>query len=191
MEDPVAAIREAAAALFADKGYDGTSLQDVAGTVGITKAGLYHYFPTKQALYQSIVLATLQDLRREVETAVAAADTAEARLLGFMAAHARFFQQNRDRYRASFFGRTEGDPDRFSPDELSARKAYVRCLETVLTDGVADGSLAVADVPTFARGILGMLNWMARWYSEDGPLSAVEIAESYGRTLVAGLAAKP
>ena len=62
---------DAAAALFAEKGFDNTSLQDVATAVGVTKAGLYHYFPTKHALFEAIVLDTLRDLHAGAVAAIA------------------------------------------------------------------------------------------------------------------------
>lgn len=182
-------IRDAAAAAFAEKGYDGTSLQEVATAVGVTKAGLYHYFPTKEALYEAIVLDTLNDLIAGAEEAVAATPDPRAQLVGFMAAHAGYFERRRDRYRASFFGRGGGDMDGFTEDQLAARRDYVRLLEAILENGLRTGSFVVEDIPTVARGILGMLNWMARWYRPDGPKSAVEIAEIYARTVLGGIAA--
>lgn len=189
LEDPQRTICDAAATLFAEKGYDGASLQDVAQAVGVTKAGLYHYFQSKQALYEAIVLATLNDLRRTAEAAIAAAPGHHDKLVAFMSSHGGFVDHRRDRYRASFFGRSGGDMAGYTAEQLAARKSYVRLLETLLEDGVRDGAFRVEDVPTFARGVLGMLNWMARWYRPDGPRSAAWIAESYARTILSGIAA--
>ena len=190
MEDPYRMICDAAAALFAEKGFDNTSLQDVAAAVGVTKAGLYHYFPTKHALFEAIVLDTLRDLHATAIAAIAAHGGYKEKLTGFMTAHARYFSEHGERYRASFFGRGGGERSNLTRDERAMRKAYVQLLEEVLDQGVAAGAIAVPDVPTFARGVLGMLNWMARWYRPDGRLTATEIAESYAQTLMAGISAR-
>ena len=58
------AILDAALALFADKGYFGTSLRDVAGAVGVRESALYNYFPGKDALFEAILTAH-QDSRME------------------------------------------------------------------------------------------------------------------------------
>ncbi|MGV0816340.1 TetR/AcrR family transcriptional regulator [Martelella sp. AMO21009] len=187
MEDPYRVICDAAAALFAEKGFDNTSLQDVATAVGVTKAGLYHYFPTKQALFEAILKDTLRDLHAGAVAAIAAHDSYPDKLTAFMTAHARYFSEHGERYRASFFGRGGGgERASLTPDERAMRKAYVQLLEGVVEAGVDAGAITVSDVPTFARGVLGMLNWMARWYRPDGRLTAAEIAESYAQILLAG-----
>lgn len=190
IQDPTGTICNAAAELFADKGYEGASLQDVATAVGVTKAGLYHYFPTKQALYEAIVIATLRDLIEAAEKAVAAAPDHRARLIAFMTAHAGFFEENASKYRASFFGRGGGDLAGYTAEQLELRRTYVGIVERLLEEGAEAGELSVADAPTTARGILGMLNWMSRWYRPDGPQSAVEIAENFARTMLFGLIAR-
>ena len=51
------AILDAALALFAAKGYFGTSLRDVAGAVGVRESALYNYFPGKEALFEALLAA--------------------------------------------------------------------------------------------------------------------------------------
>ena len=129
MEDPYRMICDAAAALFAEKGFDNTSLQDVATAVGVTKAGLYHYFPTKHALFEAIVLDTLRDLHAGAVAAIAAHNGYPDKLTAFMTAHARYFSEHGERYRASFFGRGGGgERANLTPDERAMRKAYVQLL---------------------------------------------------------------
>jgi AcrR family transcriptional regulator len=82
--DPFRTICDAASALFAEKGYETASLQDVADAVGVTKAGLYHYFSTKQALFDAIVLNTLEELHETASAAIAAQPDHRSRLIGFM-----------------------------------------------------------------------------------------------------------
>lgn len=187
IKDPVETICSAAASLFAQKGYDTTSLQDVASSVGVTKAGLYHYFPTKQALFETIVIKTLEELYEAADAAIAAGPDHRSKLMFFMSAHASYFSDHGDKYRASFFGRAGGEMANYTAGQLAARKAYTRLLEELLENGVRDGAFVVEDVPTFARGILGMLNWMARWFRPAGPQTAPQIAESYARTILAGI----
>ena len=55
------AILDAALALFADKGYFGTSLRDVAGAVGVRESALYNYFPGKEALFEALLAAESAD----------------------------------------------------------------------------------------------------------------------------------
>jgi len=187
-KDPLGTICDAASRLFAEKGYDTTSLQDVAQSVGVTKAGLYHYFPTKQALFDTIVLNTLEELYAAASSEIARHSDHRSKLTGFMSTHAAYFSENGDKYRASFFARGGREMSNYTAEQLQARKAYTRLLEDLLAAGVRDGAFEIADIPTFARGILGMLNWMARWFRADGPQTAPQIAESYAKTILAGIA---
>lgn len=186
--DPHRTITDAAATLFAEKGYDGTTLQDVASAVGVTKAGLYHYFPTKQDLFDSIVLGVLSDMLASAQARVADAHTPAERVAAFMASHAAFFEANRDRYRAAFIGRG-GDLSVFTAEQMAARRAYTDFLAGLLQEGRAAGAFAFDDAALVARGILGMLNWMTRWYHPDGRKGAQAIAADYARIVLKGIAA--
>ncbi|WFE76974.1 TetR/AcrR family transcriptional regulator [Roseinatronobacter sp. S2] len=93
MTDPRSKICAATAGLIAENGYASTSIQEVADAVGITKAGVYHYFRNKLALYETIALETLSDMLATVQKAVAQAHDHEGRLVAFMCAHAAFFEE--------------------------------------------------------------------------------------------------
>jgi TetR/AcrR family transcriptional regulator len=72
-QDKRTAIRKAAARVFAEQGYDRAAMSDVAAAFGVSKALLYHYYATKDALLFDIVKSHLLEL---VETAEAADDAA-------------------------------------------------------------------------------------------------------------------
>ena len=189
IKNPVRTICDAASSLIAERGYDATTLQDVANSVGVTKAGLYHYFPTKQALFETIVLHTLEELYEAASAAILAQSDHGAKLFAFMIAHATYFSEHGERYRASFFG-LGGEIGNFTSRQLGARKRYTRLLEALLEAGVREGDFTISDIPTLARGILGMLNWMARWFRADGHQTAQQIAESYATVLLNGIGTK-
>ncbi|WP_319771936.1 TetR/AcrR family transcriptional regulator [Breoghania sp.] len=187
LRDPQRTICDAAASLFAAKGYDGTSLQDVASAVGMTKAGLYHYFRNKQDLFDSIVLGVLSDMLDSARERVAGAKEGAERVAAFMVAHALYFEENRDHYRAAFIGRG-GDLYVFTPEQMQARRAYTDFLKDILEEGKARGAFTFDDAPLVARGILGMLNWMTRWYNPQGEKTAEEIAGTYAQIVLKGIA---
>ncbi|WP_321341727.1 TetR/AcrR family transcriptional regulator [Breoghania sp.] len=187
LRDPQRAICDAAASLFAAKGYDGTSLQDVASAVGMTKAGLYHYFRNKQDLFDSIVLGVLSDMLESARARVDGVEGGAQQVAAFMAAHALYFEGNRDHYRAAFIGRG-GDLYVFTPEQMQARRAYTDFLKDILEQGRAQGAFAFEDAPLVARGILGMLNWMTRWYNPQGEKSAEAIAGTYAQIVLKGIA---
>src|SRR5690606_3753135 len=79
-ENPRERILDAAASLFAARGYETSSLGDLAAAMKVSKAAIYHYFSTKQDIYDAIILRTLEGLEEEVERAVGAEQTPPARL---------------------------------------------------------------------------------------------------------------
>ena len=87
-------ILEEAAKLFTEKGYEATSVQDLAQALGLSKAALYHHFGSKEEILYEISLLALKGLVAAGEKALEVADP-KAALLRFMEAHARYFEENR------------------------------------------------------------------------------------------------
>ena len=80
--------------LFAHSGYDGSSVADLAAALGVSKAAIYHYFTTKQDIYDAIILAVLEGLTRHVGQALDQAASPAERLRAFMLGHARYFERH-------------------------------------------------------------------------------------------------
>src|SRR5258706_16268517 len=90
-----AEICRTAAALFRDRGFDATSVSDVARALGLTKAGLYHYFESKEALLFEITTYGLDRVRDDVILPARAVRDPEARLRELVIRHARIATQGR------------------------------------------------------------------------------------------------
>lgn len=186
----IAAPRETilgcAAKLFAEKGYDGASLQDVAKAVGISKAAVYHYFPTKQVIYDQIVVDMLSRLHTQVEASVDEKAPHSEKLRQMMIAHAEFFESNYTEFVTLLHGfgglsRTLGE------SQVSARDEYEQMIRKLLTSAKMTGDMAVDDPAISTRAILSMLNWMSRWYRPGGAMPARKFAEDYFNLIYNGL----
>src|SRR5438046_9887116 len=84
-----AAMIRTAAQLFRDRGFDATSVSDVARALGLTKAGLYHHFESKEALLYEIMTFGLECVRDEVIVPIRAIGDPEERLRQLIVRHAR------------------------------------------------------------------------------------------------------
>ena len=92
-------IVDAATRLFADRGYEGVSLQAIADAVGIRKPSLLYHFPTKDALRTEVMERMLAHWKEELPRILAAAQTGKDRFRSGMGALVRFFTADPNRAR--------------------------------------------------------------------------------------------
>jgi AcrR family transcriptional regulator len=187
MDAPRATIMRAASDLFAERGFAETSLMDIASAVGLSKAAVYHYFPTKQVLYDVIVVDLLQRLHHHVDAALPPEEAPAAeRLRAAMRGHAEFFESNFAEYVTLLHG--FGGLNRVvSEDERAIRKRYETMFRSIILKGIANGEMRRGDAAVIARGALSMLNWMTRWFDPKGQRRAVDFADDYFELLAHGI----
>ena len=182
-------ILRKAAILFGRSGFDAASLSDLAVEVGISKAGLYHYFSAKQEVFDAIIIETLSALVAYVSAAVERAAEPREQLLAFMEAHATFFEANYWEFRCMLVSYSEMSDPAPRQEAAALRERYEHLLRAILTEGAQRGQFRAVDPASTGRAILSTLNWMARWFHPDGPRTAPELAREYADLLFYGLAA--
>ncbi|NMK47222.1 TetR/AcrR family transcriptional regulator [Achromobacter sp. Bel] len=181
-------ILEEAAKLFAQSGYDGSSVSDLAAAIGVSKAAIYHYYTTKQDIYDAIILGVLSGLTQNVGQDVDRAEGAAARLRAFMVGHARYFEHHHAEFVTMLIGYSGmALPER--EDAARLRDGYEKRLRELIAQGVADGTFRTLDVAATGRAVLSMLNWMVRWYKPGQGDSAETIAAGYFDLLLGGMRA--
>lgn len=180
-------ILDSAARLFADIGFEKASLRELALAMGVSKAAVYHYFQTKQDIYDAIMVDTLRDLASEVEAALDGVTGAEARLRAFMTGHAAVFERRYWSFVTMLIGLGGMHSAAMRDEALLWRRRHEGTLRAIIRDGVAAGELRPVDPAVTSRAALSMLNWMVRWYRPGGPQSAAEVAGDYHDLLVRGL----
>jgi AcrR family transcriptional regulator len=180
-------ILHEAAVLFARSGFAESSMSDLAEETGISKAGIYHYFRTKQDVYDAIIVQTLQGLVEHVDAVVAGAGGPPERLLAFMTAHADFFERNYWAFCAMLVGFSGMRTRELRHEAVELRERYEHLLRRIIAEGVAHGDFRGVDPAATGRAVLSMLNWMARWFRPGGPRTAPEVAREYADLLFGGL----
>jgi AcrR family transcriptional regulator len=180
-------ILHEAAMLFARSGYDASSLNDLAEETGISKAGIYHYFKTKQEVYDVLIIQTLRGLCEHVSAALEQVTEPRAKLLAFMTAHAEFFERNYWAFRCMLVSFSSMFAPAAQQEAAVLRERYERTLRAILAEGVARGEFRAVDPAATGRAVLSLLNWMARWFQPGGPKTAAEVAQEYADLLFYGL----
>jgi AcrR family transcriptional regulator len=179
-------ICRTAAQIFRDRGYDATSVGDVARALGMTKAGLYHYFDSKEALLFEIMTFGVERVRDEVVTPALAVRDPEERLRQIVLRHARIATNGRGAVAHL------GDEIRALPP--AARKQieerwrrYFDLIRDTLTELKQSGRLRDVDTTVAAFSILGMVLWLPRWFRQGGRLSQEKVAVELANLALAGL----
>ncbi|KRE02361.1 TetR family transcriptional regulator [Bosea sp. Root670] len=180
-------ILDDAARLFAQDGYDGTSLGELAASVGVTKAAIYHYFPNKKEIYEAIIVRTLEGLRRHVSQVTAQASGPEETLVRFMIAHADFFEEHYDGFLAMLVGYGGMENVVMIAEAQKLRDDHEQALRQIIADGVAQGAFRPVGIDTTSRAILSMLNWMVRWFKPGKGRRAAAFAQDYCDLMLGGL----
>jgi len=173
--------------VFSTKGYHAASMQDVADEVGILKGSLYHHFQSKDELLYLVVKEPIAELYRELEAIVASDAPAADRLDRAIHAHLQAF----DRHYPHLFvylRETQDLRQRFpDPTELSAKR-YERFWQQILREGMKSGEFRPdLDVKVVSYGLLGMLNWLYKWYDPNGRLGVNEVARQLVALALGGL----
>lgn len=184
-------ILDHAAKLFAQAGYETTSINDVAAAMGVSKAAIYHYFPTKQDIYDAIILQTLQGLNEAVEQEVAQESEPAEKLRRFMTAHARYFEQHHTGFVVMLVGFGGMANAEFREEAMRLRDEYEGLLRQIITEAVANKSFREVGIGTTSRAVLSLLNWMVRWYKPGTGASAEQLAAEYFELLAGGLYRQP
>lgn len=180
-------IYDHATRLFADRGFAGTSFQDIADAVGLTRPALYHYVKSKDDLLARLVTEITADSAASIDAIARRTDLdSVGRLREIVASLARRQGEHADRFRLII--RSEADlPEAVAATHAESRRAVLRSLATAIDLGIADGSLRNVDARVAALGILGMVNWVAWWYNPAGSDNLDAISAQFADTAVAGL----
>jgi AcrR family transcriptional regulator len=173
--------------LFARRGFEGTSLRDIAEEAKITKAALYYYFPNKDALYERIVVEGLQMLVDSISAEVARATTPTERVHAFMEASADFVDQHRDQWTAGSNAFWQGPQNERRMTALKLRDTYEKLLRQCITDGIVAGEFRPVDAAMAGRFMLSGLTHLARWHKPEGRLTARQVMQQFVDMVLFGL----
>ncbi len=181
-----AEICRTAAQLFRDRGFDATSVSDVARALGMTKAGLYHYFESKEALLFEIMSYGLDRVRDEVVVPIQAIRDPEERLHQIVMRHACLATQGRGAVTHL------GDEIRALPPgarrQLEERmRKYVAIVRDTLVELKAAGRLRDVDPTVAAFSLIGMILWLPRWFRQNGRLTQQQVAKEIAKLALGGL----
>ena len=167
-----------AAEIMCEKGYEGTSMNDIAEAAGLTKAGIYHYIRGKEDLLFEIMTYAMDNLDQRVIAPAQAVADPEERLRKIVEGHTRSLIEGVGAITIVL----EEMPALTAAHRriIKGRKrAYFDFIRQTLQALSDQGKLRDLDLTTAAFSLLGMILWISRWYRRDGKLSAEQVLRDY------------
>ena len=167
-------LYERAAEVFAEKGFAGTTLQDIADAMGTSRSALYHYVKNKDDLLARLVSEVSQELAATLRT-IRRKDglTPDEQLHQMVEAHVRQMTSRSQRFRLLIL--SEQDlPEELARTHRDAKRTIRDELAAVITEGVSSGEFRPVDPRIAAFAIVGMCNWTAFWF-HAGPDHPTEL----------------
>lgn len=170
---------DAALTLFAERGYLGTSMRDIASQLGMRAPSLYNHLESKQELLQDIMLRTMENLVADHQMAVATTNDVAEQLRRAMEAHVRYHARHPREVRignAEIWNLEQPAQDRVR----KLRRDYARSWQDVINRGVDEGRFQTPSPQLASYAMLEMGIGISLWYHEGGRLSESQLAYYYG-----------
>lgn len=147
-------ILASAMAVFGNKGFSGTRMDDIARQADLAKGTLYLYFRSKQEIYNAAVQQAVSDLHALTRERVGAAKNIQAQLEAFVSVRVTFWEEKRDLYRIVLSMTRDSARRR---QNMTWQKETVRYLSSVLAAAVARNEIPAQDVEAGAWAIFDMV----------------------------------
>jgi AcrR family transcriptional regulator len=167
-----------AAEIMCQKGYEGTSMNDIAEAAGLTKAGIYHYIRGKEDLLFEIMTYAMDNLDQRIIAPAQEIADAEERFRKIVEGHTKSLLESVGAITIVL----EEMAALTAPHRriIKARKrAYFNFIRETLQQLESEGKLRNINLTTATFSVLGMILWISRWYRRDGKLSAEQVLKDY------------
>lgn len=168
-----------AARVFAEHGYQATSISDLTAATGLAAGGLYHYIESKDALLISICDELLDPLLERAREILATEAPPAEQLRALLHAWLAQIASHRDHMLVFAQERHVIEREPQWRRVRAQRKAFEQLLDDVLARGERDGTMRFADRGFTLLTLLGMVNYTPQWLNPRGRLSPEQIADGY------------
>ena len=175
-----------ASRLMSEKGYKGASLQEIADLVGIHKSTFFHYFKNKEELLLAVLRIAIEDVTRNLLLILEDEKLLpEEKLRQAIVNHLDLLAKYKDNvnvYHSEIRFLSEKNRWKY----LETRKYYASCFEKIIDEikETDSGYFRGLDTKIVTFGILGMCNWLVKWFKESGPFNTRDIADIFCKMIM-------
>ncbi len=181
-------ILRTAARLFQQRGYDATSMNDVAASLKLSKGGLYHHFQSKDEILFEIMNHAMDITEERVLGPVRGIANPEERLRALIRLHIEVVLSPRDREITVMLHENHPLPPALRRRINGRKKEYIHFLENLIAEIQGSRRAAPRVSPRAAAfALLGMINWIYQWYKPEGELQVQNLVPQFTDLLFGGL----
>ncbi|MGH2586984.1 MAG: TetR/AcrR family transcriptional regulator [Dehalococcoidia bacterium] len=182
-------VIDAAAKVFAAKGFEAARLEEIAAELGVLKGSLYYHAASKAELLFLVTHRRMLTIIEQTQT-IAASDASPAeKLAAAMRAHLHHLDEHHPESSLWFVQPSRSGKSADRQAEIRAlHREYEAVLRGIVQEGIESGDFyRDLDAAVATLGVLGMCNWLPRWYDRGGRLSIDEIGDTFIGMVLEGL----
>ncbi len=181
----LAGVLQHAAQIFCDKGYEGASMRDLSRATGMSLAGLYHYFASKEELLYLIQRHTFRTLIENVRARLESSDDPAARIRIFIESHLAYSLANKEAMKVLVHEDDTLKNEHGSEVRAIKREYYRICLELLEDFRRAQGLQFSGRLAVLS--LFGMINWIYTWHNPRVDADAQGLARQMGDIFLHGV----
>lgn len=159
-------IKQKAARLFRKKGYQATSMREIADVVGIKAASIYNHINSKQELLEEMLLTLAQKFTEGMEMIDATTSSPSAKLEELIALHVQLVVDHTDEI-ALIAGEWVHLDEPAKTKYITLRDEYESAFKEIIEDGKAMGLFKEIDTDLILFSTLSTLRWLYSWYNKN------------------------
>lgn len=147
-------IFEISMKLFAQKGYDATSIEEITATVGVAKGTLYYHFSSKEEIFNFLVEEGMKLLKNSIDIKIAKVDTTRDKLRAVILIQIKIIKKYED-FMTIVLSQIWGN----EPRNIMCKEKvieYIKAIENIIKDGMEKGEIIQGDASIMASGIFGL-----------------------------------
>lgn len=174
------------AEIFSQRGFRGTSMNEIAAAVGLSKPTLYHYFRNKEELLVRLYSAVLDESVEYTRQTIAGAPSPLSAIRELIVTRVEYTCQKQSILRV-FFEEEHELPAKLAEEVLHRKRAFDDLFRALVEEHLAahPDLRAVIRPTVYVNMCLGATNWCYRWYNPAGPLSPRELGTEMAAALTA------
>lgn len=181
-------ILDAAAAMFAKHGFNGTSIAALADSCGVSKALLYHYYDSKEALLYDMLLVHCKLLSETASNATKQSDNPEEQLRSLVRALMELYMSSRDKH-VVLLNDLHCLPEAQQIEIKEEERKVLQEIRNLITQLRPD--LTPPLVTSLTMYLMGAVNWTYTWFKPQGQVSATDYADLATATFLSGILQPP